>query len=149
MSDETPTDSAIGTENTDLESSQNGEQGHAEVTAPENDSEPSTGDTGQFSREYVESLRKENAGYRTKAKEHGQRLHTELVRQTGKLADPTDLPFDENHLSDPDALVAAVDALIAAKPHLKARKVTGNIGQGVRDTATAEPSILGLLNSGR
>ncbi|QSN54727.1 hypothetical protein I3U39_10015 [Mycobacteroides abscessus subsp. abscessus] len=105
--------------------------------------------SGAFTREYVESLRKESAGYRTRAKEHAERLHTELVRQTGKLADPTDLPFDENHLSDPDALVAAVDALIAAQPHLKARKVTGNIGQGVRDTATAEPSILGLLNSGR
>ncbi|MFV8237458.1 MULTISPECIES: hypothetical protein [Mycobacteroides] len=149
MDDETPTDSAIETGNNGLESPQNDEHSRPDPIAPENDSEPLTNDTGQFSREYVESLRKENAGYRTKAKEHGQRLHTELVRQTGKLADPTDLPFDENHLSDPDALVAAVDALIEAKPHLKARKVTGNVGQGVRDIATAEPSILGLLNSGR
>ncbi|MEC4904570.1 hypothetical protein [Mycobacteroides abscessus] len=149
MDEETPTDSAIETENNGLESPHNDEHKSVDVTMPENDTEPSTGEPEGFSREYVESLRKESAGYRTKAKEHAERLHTELVRQTGKLADPTDLPFDESHLSDPDALVAAVEALIEAKPHLKARKVTGNIGQGVRDTASAEPSILGLLNSGR
>lgn len=147
MSDETPTDSAI--ETIGPESPQNDEHGHADVMTPESDPEPSGGESEGFSREYVESLRKESAGYRTKAKETAERLHAELVKATGKLADPTDLPFDENHLSDPDALVAAVEALIEAKPHLKARKVTGNIGQGVRDTATAEPSILGLLNSGR
>lgn len=149
MSDELSTDSAIETENNGLESPQNDEHGRADPITPDNDSEPSTDNAEMFNREYVESLRKESAGYRTKAKEHSQRLHTELVRHTGKLADPTDLPFDENHLSDPDALVAAVDALIEAKPHLKARTITGNVGQGVRDTATAEPSIIGLLNSGR
>lgn len=92
------------------------------------DTEPDT-----FPREYVENLRKENADYRTRAKtadDLAKRLHTELVRATGKLADPTDLPFDAAHLDDPDTLAAAVDALIEAKPHLKARKVTGNVGQG-------------------
>ena len=29
------------------------------------------------------------------------------MRATGKLADPTDLPFDEDHLDDPDKLAAA------------------------------------------
>ena len=38
---------------------------------------------------------------------YAQRLHTELVRATGKLADPTDLEFAEEHLDDPDALAAA------------------------------------------
>jgi hypothetical protein len=34
--------------------------------------------------------------------------------RSGKLADPTDLEFDEDRLDDPDALAAAVDDLLAA-----------------------------------
>lgn len=52
------------------------------------------------------------------------------MRATGKLADPTDLPFDEGHLDDPDALKAAVDELLTKKPHLASRRPTGEIGQG-------------------
>ena len=58
-------------------------------------------------------------------------MHTEVVRPAGKLADPTDLEFDEDHLDDPDALAAAVDDLLARKPHLASRRPTGEIGQGV------------------
>lgn len=87
-----------------------------------------------FPREYVERLRRESQNYReraTKGDTYAQRLHTELVRATGKLADPTDLPFDAEHLDDPDVLAAAVDDLLARKPHLATRKPGGDIGQGL------------------
>lgn len=86
-----------------------------------------------FPRSYVERLRRESAGYReraTKGDTYAQRLHTELVRATGKLADPTDLPFSEDHLGDTDSMAAAIDDLLARKPHLASRKPVGDIGQG-------------------
>jgi hypothetical protein len=85
-----------------------------------------------FPREYVEKLRQESGRYRQRAQRgdgYAQRLHVELVRATGKLADPTDLPFDESHLDDADALTDAVE-LLAHKPHLANRRPTGEIGQG-------------------
>lgn len=94
------------------------------------DTEPET-----FPAKVVKDLRRENARYREragKADDLAQRLHTALVAQTGKLADPTDLEFDETHLEDPDALAAAVDELLARKPHLRARRVAGDVGQGNR-----------------
>lgn len=90
-------------------------------------------DADSFPRSYVERLRRESQNYRdraTKGDTYAQRLHTELVRATGKLADPTDLPFSEDHLADPDALAVAVEDLLARKPHLASRKPVGDIGQG-------------------
>ena len=98
----------------------------ATTDAPEDDAET-------FPREYVEKLRKENADARVKAKradDLAARLHTALVAATGRLADPSDLPFDDAHLEDADALNAAVDALLARKPHLASRRPVGSIGQG-------------------
>ncbi len=94
----------------------------------ESESEPDT-----FDRAYVEKLRQENGRYRQRAQRAdnlAHRLHTALVEQTGKLADPTDLPFDEDHLDDADSLTAAIDELLTAKPHLAARRIAGDIGQG-------------------
>ncbi|MFW0784862.1 hypothetical protein AAFP35_10090 [Gordonia sp. CPCC 206044] len=105
-------------------------------------SEPDT-----FPRAYVEDLRKENADYRNRAKAAdglAQRLHTELVRATGKLADPTDMAFDAEHLDDPDKLTAAIDDLVARKPHLKARRVVGAVGQGESGTNTGV-DLLGIM----
>ena len=106
-----------------------------EDTAPQSDEESSDDDLQEtedqaseaeteaetFPRSYVEELRQENGKYRQRAQradDLARRLHTELVRATGKLADPEDLPFDDSHLDDPDALAAAVDDLLARKPHL-------------------------------
>ena len=50
------------------------------------DDEPDT-----FPRHHVEDLRRENARYRQRAQKadsYAQRLHTELVRATGRLARP-------------------------------------------------------------
>ncbi len=109
---------------------------------PASEPEPDT-----FPRAYVEKLRSENADYRNRAKvadELAQRLHTELVRATGKLADPTDMAFDAAHLEDPDTLAAAIDDLVARKPHLKARRVVGAVGQGESGTNTGV-DLLGIM----
>ena len=113
------------------------------LEGPSSDDDPDT-----FPREVVERLRQENGRYRQRAQQAdtlAQRLHAELVRATGRLADPTDLPFDEAHLDDPDALAAAVDDLLDRKPHLASRRPSGDIGQGQRGPAAEGFSLLGLL----
>ncbi|WNG95290.1 hypothetical protein [Mycobacterium sp. ITM-2016-00318] len=96
-----------------------------------------------FSRAYVEQLRQENGKYRQRAQradELAHRLHNELVRSTGRLADPADLPFSEDHLDDPGTLTSAIEDLVARKPHLAARRPAGQIGQGV----SASPATVDL-----
>lgn len=110
----------------------------------------STDDTDEmFPRSVVEKLRKENAEARVKAKDRddlAQRLHVALVAATGRLADPTDLEFDQTHLDDPDALTAAIDALVDRKPHLASRRPTGSIGQGVSAPAHSV-DLAGILRT--
>lgn len=101
-----------------------------------------------FPRSYVERLRRESAGYRERAQAgdtYAQRLHTELVKATGKLADATDLTFDEAHLEDPDALAAAIDDLLARKPHLANRRPVGDIGQGPVSGAGSNVDLAAIL----
>lgn len=92
---------------------------------PEGSDLESEQDPETFPREYVEKLRTENGKYRQRASEAdslANRLHTELVRATGKLADPTDLPFDAEHLEDTDKLSVAINELLETKPHLATRR---------------------------
>lgn len=115
-----------------------------ETTEPEVEQpdEPET-----FPREYVTKLRDENAKYRQKAADRddlAQRLHVALVAASGRLADPEDLPYDESHLSDADALSTALDDLLARKPHLGSRKPSGDVGQGAGSTDTGL-DLAGLL----
>lgn len=117
---------------------------------PEPTDESSTDETesDNFPRQVVEELRKENGKYRKRAgqaDELAQRLHTELVRATGRLADPSDLPFNEENIDDPDKLSAAIDVLLEAKPHLATRKPAGDIGQGNRGGAPQPVSLLQML----
>lgn len=119
-----------------------------EETAPEV-TEDTEGEPETFPREYVEQLRSEAADARVRAKtadDLAQRLHVALVAATGRLADPADLPYDEAHLDDADALNMAVDALLETKPHLAARKPRGNIGQGLSDPTTTV-DLAGLLRA--
>ncbi|WP_208103735.1 hypothetical protein [Mycolicibacterium sp. CBMA 226] len=139
---------SVTTENTGPESTQTVDNAPTEVTTTETGSGAPTGEAEAFTREYVTGLRDENAKYRLRAKETAEKLHTEVVRATGLLADPSDLPFSEEHLTNPDALVAAVEQLITAKPHLKARRVTGDVGQGVKDQGSDPVSLLDMLRSG-
>lgn len=117
------------------------------VTETEEVEEPlEEGDT--FPRAYVEDLRTEAGKHRTAAKEAQaalvplqERLFGLLVAGTGRLADPTDLPFDAALLDDEAALTAAIDALLDKKPHLASRTVSGDIGQG-----GGQPTETGLLS---
>lgn len=101
-----------------------------------------------FPREVVERLRQENGRYRQRAQQAdtlARRLHAELVRATGRLADPNDLEYVEEHLDDPDALAAGIDELLARKPHLASRRPSGDIGQGNRGTSSQPFSLLQAL----
>jgi hypothetical protein len=105
--------------------------------------------TRRRSPEYVVKLRQEAADARVKAKrvdDLAQRLHCALVAATGRLADPDDLPYDEAHLDDPEALAAAVDELLARKPHLASRRPTGDVGQGATPTAETV-DLAGMLRA--
>lgn len=105
-------------------------------------------DAETFPRSVVEKLRQENGRYRQRAGQadaYAARLHTELVRATGRLADPADLEFDAAHLDDADALTGAIDALLADKPHLASRTPRGDIGQGQRGPASGSFSLLDTL----
>ena len=116
-----------------------------EPETPEGDVEPET-----FPRDYVEKLRKENARYRERAQQSdalAARLHTALVAASGRLADPTDLAFDEAHLDDEEALTTAIDDLVARKPHLASRRPSGDVGQGV-GSPVKNIDLAGILRAG-
>lgn len=115
---------------------------------------PADGDT--FPREYVETLRKESAEHETNAEAAkdradalAKRLHTELVRATGRLENAADLPFDTDHLDDDDALSAAIDALLSDRPYFAKRKVVGDAGQGARGGNPEPFSLLDALKGKR
>ncbi|MGE2692213.1 hypothetical protein [Mycolicibacterium pulveris] len=123
------------------ESTQSDETPQGEVTPPETTTDAAEGDSEplEFPRRVVDELRSEakNLRERTKTAEAdreqlAKRLHIELVRASGKLADPEDLDYDPEHLTDPEKLTAAIDALISRKPHLKSRRPQGSISQGVQ-----------------
>lgn len=126
-------------------------EGATQTTAadtPETTETDEAGDT--FSRSYVEKLRDENAKLRVRAQgtdELAHRLHTELVRATGTLADPADLAFDPEHLDDTEKLTAAIDELLATKPHLRSRTPKGDVGQGSRGSAETPVNLLQVLKS--
>ena len=123
------------------------------------DRETEESDENNVSRETEESeepaeksevgkLRREAANYRTRLRESEQRadeLARELVaariRESGRLADPTDLDPDPTLLED-GALDAAIDDLLERKPHLKARSF-GDVGQ--HDRAASDGVSLGSL----
>lgn len=109
------------------------------------DEEPDT-----FSRKYVEDLRQENGKWRQKAQradDLATRLHAALVAADGRLQDPTDLPFDEAHL-DGDNLTTAIDELLIHKPHLKVRRVVGDVGQG-ETSSTSSVDLAALMRGHR
>lgn len=107
-----------------------------------------------FDRQYVEKLRKEAGDNRVKAKEQEEvidklqrRLFLNEVKGLGKLADPTDLPYDAELVDDPDKLKEAVDDLLARKPHLGRRVPNGDAGLGVGSEHSSGVDILGMMRN--
>lgn len=142
---------------TDVNSSSAGTENDENTEDGTESAGPRLGDaethTDTFPREYVETLRKESADHRDRAKTAeeraevlAKRLHAELVRSDGTLVDPDALPFDPEHLDDNEKLSAAIETLTAAKPYLKARKATGDAGQGPRGGTRAAPGWADLFN---
>lgn len=77
-----------------------------------------------------------------------QRLLTALVEADGRLQDPTDFPFNPDFLDDKDSLTEAIGNLIETKPHLKKRRVGGDIGAGNRgDSAPEVPDLINIIRS--
>lgn len=114
---------------------------------PQDGQEP---DPETFPREYVVQLRQQAADARVRARQAdalSERLHVELVRATGRLADPTDLAYDAGHLEDVDVLDAAIDDLLARKPHLASRRPAGDVGQGAT-APEASVDLAALLRAG-
>ncbi|GAB7071794.1 hypothetical protein H7J06_22125 [Mycobacterium hodleri] len=114
----------------------------AQVIADDPADEPKT-----YDADYVNGLKKEAIDHRHKATTLATRLHTELVRQTGRLADPAELGFDPTHLDDPEALSAAIDELLTRKPHYAARTPHGNVGQGAKDQGAQPGNLISTLKS--
>ena len=115
----------------------------AAVEPPQDAPRPPQDAPETFPRAYVEQLRQEAADARVKAKRadaYAEQLFVARVAATGRLADPSDLPFDLALVDDHPGLEAAIDALLATKPHLASRTPRGNIGQGT----TASPDTVDL-----
>lgn len=118
-----------------------------EAATTEETAEATEGGADTETDRNVRKLRKEAATLRERAKAAearatrtdslAARLHTELVRASGKLADPHDFPYnpDADLLDDPEAFNQAIDEFVEAKPHLRSRTPKGDVGQGNRGTA--------------
>lgn len=128
-----------------------GQQADGTVETPPEETVEVDESADTFPRAYVEDLRAESAKYRTDAKEARealeplqQRLFSVLVEKTGRLADPSDLAFNAALLDE--GLDAAIDALLATKPHLASRRVAGDVGQGAGEPVDSF-SLAGLLSA--
>lgn len=120
----------------------------SDTAIPESDEEQEE-EPDTFDRAYVQKLRDESARYRQRAgraDELAQQLHTLLVEQTGRLADPSDLTFDEAHIEDPESLTASIDDLLSKKPHLATRIARGDIEQGATPS-DPEFSLTGIMRN--
>lgn len=137
------------TENSTLEAQDAPQEPQDAQEAPEaQESQQEAEET--FPREYVEKLRQENGKYRQRAQQAddlARRLHVALVAQTGRLADPEDLPFDEGHLEGAEQLNTAIEDLIARKPHLASRRPRGDVGQGQMSDSHGTVDLAALLRS--
>lgn len=122
----------------------------------EQESKSNDDDADTFPRAYVERLRSEAADYRTTARQREEDLGAlkgEVwalrVAASGRLADPTDLPLPDDTDTDADTVEAAITELLERKPHLAARRASGDIGQHERRSDTGgDVNLAELLNRG-
>lgn len=125
----------------------------SELTTPETDSDVAEGESG-VERTPLEKARSEARNLRDRAKtaesrveELSRALFTARVSATGSLSDATDLEYDAELVDNPEKLAEAIDALLASKPYLKARKVSGDVGQGGRGTDATPTDFSALLRA--
>lgn len=111
-------------------------------------------ETDTFTREYVTNLRREAASHRARATAAEERadslarsLWTERVAGLRLLADPADLPYDGDALDDVSAIRNKAEELLAARPHLRSRRIASRAGQG-EGNAAASVSLSEILRAG-
>jgi hypothetical protein len=124
---------------------------------PEGKALPEAGDRSvepdMFPRDYVEQLRSEAKDYRLKsarADELEARLHAELTKADGRLADWRDLPFNAEHLTDPEAHRNAITQLLQDRPHYANRVPApgSSIGQGQQGSPVApKPGLIDAIRA--
>lgn len=132
------------------------DQQSADSQASQDVTDESGGDHGDtFPRSYVEQLRSEAQQHRetastaaARADDLAGRLWQQIVAATGRLADPADAgPAPD--VDDPDAYTAEaeqrIDALLADKPHLAARRAVHVPGQGAPPEGDASVSLASIL----
>src|SRR5690625_4447696 len=94
------------------------------------------GNDDTFPRSYVQRLRERSNGYRLQLREREsevdklqRQLFAERLQRLDLVVDHDAVPYDPALLDDDDALQEHVEGLLSAKPYLRKRKVSGNIGQ--------------------
>lgn len=122
-----------------------------ESDEPDDDGGSSESDEPDDDKPEISRARQQAARYRRQLRdveserdELAAALWTERVAALGVLADPTDLPHDPDALHDPDRLRELADELVAAKPHLRSRRIRERAGQGEGD-GSGTVSLSGLL----
>src|SRR5690625_121873 len=93
-------------------------------------------DDDTFPRSYVQRLRERSNGYRLQLRERDSEVETlqrqlfaERLQRLDLVIDHDAVPYDPALLDDDDALQEHIEGLLADKPYLRKRKVSGNIGQ--------------------
>lgn len=94
------------------------------------------GEDDTFPRSYVQRLRERSNGYRLQLREREsdvaalqRQLFAERLQRLDLVVDADAVAFDPALLDEPNALQEHVEQLLDAKPYLRKRKVSGNIGQ--------------------
>lgn len=106
--------------------------------------------TVRVTAEYVKKLREEAAAQHLnpkRADDDTRKVFQLRVAATGRLADPTDLAFDEALLEDSEALTGAIDDLLAAEPITASAASVGSVGQGAVGDASHNADRAGTLRS--
>ena len=75
-----------------------------------------------------------------------QGLFAAQVAATGRLVDPSGLPYSADLVNNAEALDAAITALLLASPHLGRIVVEGDVDQDARDEVEPPaPNLLSIL----
>src|SRR5690625_2805680 len=110
------------------------DQGYDQGDDQRDDDDQGNDDT--FPRSYVQRLRERSNGYRLQLREREsevdklqRQLFAERLQRLDLVVDHDAVPYDPALLDDDDALQEHIEGLLADKPYLRKRKVSGNIGQ--------------------
>lgn len=128
------------TETDELDDEPDDDDGGSSESDETDDDEPAVARARRQAARYRRELRDVEA----ERDELAAALWTERVAALGVLADPTDLPHDPEALHDPDRLRELAHELVAAKPHLRSRRIRERAGQGEGD-GSGTVSLSGLL----